>query len=559
MSTVKSNGIQTGDSTDKDLERSARFSSKSSASAARLTPKVQRSRTLKFGRAKFGGLKNIAVNAARPRVAPARENSRRAFVRIRYVSSKSAGHWGAHGDYLEREGAQVEGEKGVGFDKAGNEVSVSKTAREWQADGDDKIFKITLSPEDGDRLNLEDYTKKFMARIEEQTGQPLDWVAIQHNNTEHPHVHILLRGKGVELSKDLISKDAREIAQDEATKSLGYRSQKEINRAKDKEISQRRFTSLDTNIKKIAVEIPDNDKHAPGYFVQPKAPAFLKNTAEEVKRHSQQVGRLNALCEIGVAEKVGHLTYKLEPGWEKALKELEILQTRSTMLMQHRELMTDSRCQPVVTKLKEGELLTGRVLGTGLDEKTDNSYLLVEGTDGKAHIIYQNKKIEQLRGEQQLQPGSLISIEAKPIKDAPGRTYLDIKEYGTNVPAKGFTRVEIPIEILDNDLKNRDKYNKGLPNPPASVGIAGVYQKALLDRAPEFEQIKAEKEAAKLAREAAYQAQKEQWAQEKIEREQKKAERDAAYQAQKEIWAKEKAEREAKKALRQKDKGDEII
>lgn len=543
------------DRIERDRQRAIKFDSRDSKSAARMLPKVKQAHraAAKNPFAKMPGLsRKIAVS--RPRIAP-HSASRRAFVRIRFTANKSKGQWAAHGMYLEREGAQKEGERGEGFDKNGEKICMSEMCRNWQEAGDDKIFKMTLSPEDGDRLDLEKYTKNVMARIEEQAGQPLEWIAIQHSNTEHPHVHILIRGQGVVLDRELINKNARGIAQDEATKELGYRSQREINSARKREIEQRRFTSLDNDIKKHAVKIPENDKHAPGFFIEPRVPSTLNSTAQQRTDYFQQIGRLNALCEIGVAEKVGHKTYKLYEGWEKALRELEVLQTRSSMLVKHRELMTDPRCQPVVTKLKEGEMLTGRVLGTGLDEKTDNSYLLIEGSDGKAHFIYQNKKIEQMRGEHQLQPGALVSIESKPIKDAPGKTYLDVKDYGVEVPAKGFSKVEIPAEILDNDLKNREKTGKNLPDSPATVGFAGAYQRALVARAPEFERIKSEKEQAKIERDAAYQAKKAQWEKEKAEREQRKAERDALYNANAEKWAREKAERDAK---RNKNKDSEI-
>jgi type IV secretory pathway VirD2 relaxase len=34
-----------------------------------------------------------------------------------------------------------------------------------------------------------------MARMEEELGTKLDWVAADHRDTAHPHTHIILRGK----------------------------------------------------------------------------------------------------------------------------------------------------------------------------------------------------------------------------------------------------------------------------------------------------------------------------------------------------------------------------
>ena len=199
----------------------------------------------------------------------------------------------------------------------------------------------------------------------------------------------------------------------------------------------------------------------------------------------QRVARLGALCEIGVAQKVGHMTWQLDDGWDKALKELEILQTRSTMLLQHRELMTDSRSLPVVSKLEPGQRITGRVLGTGLDEGNDRAYILLEATDGRAHFIYQDNKIENARGDGQLQPGSLVSIERKSFqKDGKDIQFTKATDYGLEIPARGFTTVmQKDDERMQKALDDELAHSGTLPEPPeAAVGFAGQWHRLLLER-----------------------------------------------------------------------------
>ncbi|MDA8152621.1 MAG: DUF3363 domain-containing protein [Acidithiobacillus sp.] len=428
--------------------------------------------------------------ATKQRTAADKAHARRAFVRVRWVQAKGKGHWAAHAKYLEREGAQKEGERGQGFDATGDGVSLVDKANEWQSAGDEKIFKMVLSPEDGDRLDLPDYTRRILARMEQQMGQKLEWAAIDHHNTAHPHVHVLIRGgHNLEIAPEMIRTGIREMAQDEATRDLGYRSDREIRQGLEREIPQRRFTELDRKIMKKVEHTSDG--HAGGgrnLISEPPVDPVKDNTGYADRR--QRVARLGALCEIGVAQKVGHMTWQLDDGWDKALKELEVLQTRSTMLLQHRELMTDSRSLPVVSKLEPGQRITGRVLGTGLDEGNDRSYILLEATDGRAHFIYQDNKIETARGDGQLNPGTLASIERRSFqKDGKDIQFTKVTDYGLEIPARGFTTAmknddERMQKALDDELAHKGASSEP-PEAAASmvaVGFAGQWHRLLLER-----------------------------------------------------------------------------
>src|SRR3546814_16539353 len=51
--------------------------------------------------------------------------------------------------------------------------------------------------------DLKPLTRRLMARVEEDLGTKLDWMAVDHYNTGHPHTHIIVRGKD-QRGKDLI-------------------------------------------------------------------------------------------------------------------------------------------------------------------------------------------------------------------------------------------------------------------------------------------------------------------------------------------------------------------
>jgi type IV secretory pathway VirD2 relaxase len=57
----------------------------------------------------------------------------------------------------------------------------------WQSAGDERIWKVILSPEFGDRVDLKKMTREVMKRSERQLDTALEWVAVTHFNTENPH------------------------------------------------------------------------------------------------------------------------------------------------------------------------------------------------------------------------------------------------------------------------------------------------------------------------------------------------------------------------------------
>ena len=56
------------------------------------------------------------------------------------------------------------------------------------------MFKLIISPEFGERLDLQGHTRALMAQMARDLGTTLEWVAASHYNTRHPHVHVALRG-----------------------------------------------------------------------------------------------------------------------------------------------------------------------------------------------------------------------------------------------------------------------------------------------------------------------------------------------------------------------------
>ena len=93
----------------------------------------------------------------------------------------------------------------------------------WQSSGDPKLWKLIVSPEFGDRVDLKALTRDLITRMEKDLGTRLEWVAVTHFNTEHPHVHVALRGirddkSDLNLTREYVRQGIRAIAENLCTR-----------------------------------------------------------------------------------------------------------------------------------------------------------------------------------------------------------------------------------------------------------------------------------------------------------------------------------------------------
>ncbi len=59
------------------------------------------------------------------------------------------------------------------------------------------VHRVVLSPGSGrDQEDLREMTRHVMRCLEDDKRQQIDWVAVEHHNTEHPHVHLVIFGGG---------------------------------------------------------------------------------------------------------------------------------------------------------------------------------------------------------------------------------------------------------------------------------------------------------------------------------------------------------------------------
>ncbi|GAA5542262.1 DUF3363 domain-containing protein [Brucella sp. NBRC 113783] len=175
---------------------------------------------------------------------------RRVIVKTRYVQGAGKnGKSAAHLRYIQRDGTSRDGERGQLYsateDRADGAAFVERGA------DDRHQFRFIVSPEDGaDLSDLTAYTRDLMAQVETDLGTKLDWVAVNHHNTGHPHVHLIVRGKddlgeNLVINGDYLANGIRERASDLALLELGPVTEIEQSRKLSAEVDQDRFTRID--------------------------------------------------------------------------------------------------------------------------------------------------------------------------------------------------------------------------------------------------------------------------------------------------------------------------
>jgi type IV secretory pathway VirD2 relaxase len=326
--------------------------------------------------------------------------NQRCAVRVTYTPNKVSGQWAAHGRYISRESAAGENSHERGFGSAGPDIDVPKTLGTWQAGGDPRLFKLIISPEFGDRLDLEAHTRNLMEQMERDLATKLEWTAIIHRNTEHPHVHVALRGidengAALRLPREYIQGGIRRHAEELATAQLGYRTQLDAEEAQRREVHQPRFTSLDRAIKNAGQPSPDG--------------ARINVTGDLRSAFAKK--RLIVLAEMGLAEHVTANSWHVHANFEHILREMQKTADRQKALASHRALMSDPNLLFQVTDIRKIEQLRGRVLGHGEEESTGRTYMLLEGDDKKVHFVYQSRQMQAARHQGLLNPGSSVTIK----------------------------------------------------------------------------------------------------------------------------------------------------
>jgi type IV secretory pathway VirD2 relaxase len=307
---------------------------------------------------------------------------RRVVIKSRIVklAGKGLDATKAHLRYIQRDGVTPQGEPGRLYDA--NLDYADGKAFLAHCEGDRHQFRFIVAAEDAAEYpDLKPFIRRLMTHMEKDLDTKLEWVAVDHYNTGHPHTHVLLRGKDdrgkdLVIARDYISRGMRERAAEIVTLDLGPQSYLEIERKLRLEVDQERFTSLDRSLPRE---------------VGTDRVLTIRSGGFDLSRHAMKMGRLRKLQQLGLASEVEPGRWSLAQDLEDRLRELETRDDIIKTLNHELRAVGMKRAfseYAVADAAAPQQPVVGRVLRKGLaDELNDRHYLIVDGLDGRVHYV----------------------------------------------------------------------------------------------------------------------------------------------------------------------------
>ncbi|MBJ7418154.1 MAG: relaxase/mobilization nuclease domain-containing protein [Niveispirillum sp.] len=332
------------------------------------------------------------VLASRDQFAALRQ--RRVIIKSLIVKLAGKGMAGAraHLRYIQRDGVTREGQPGQLYEA--DQDKLDGRAFLDRAEGDRHQFRFIVSAEDGDQYDdLKPLVRRLMAQMEQDLDTRLDWVAVDHHNTGHPHSHIIVRGKclssgpargrnpGNDRGKDLIiareylCQGMRERAAEIVSLDLGPRTDLEVQEKLRREVEQERFTSLDRRL--LRDRGPDQ---------------LVSGSDQNPFQQALRTGRLRKLERLGLAEDLGAGQWRLADDLETTLRRIgergDIIKTLHRELAAQNLTRTPNDLIIHDTGAANAPPIIGRVIARGLsDEVNDHHYLIIDATYGRTHYV----------------------------------------------------------------------------------------------------------------------------------------------------------------------------
>lgn len=353
--------------------------------------------------------------------------SRRVVIKTRMAALKLGSQAaGAHLRYLVRDGVTRDGQPAKLYDRDGEDVDgAAFTAR---GAGDRRQFRFIVAPEDGaDLSDMRGFSRDLMEQMERDLGTKLDWVAVDHFNTGHPHSHVVVRGKD-EFGKDLIiaqdylTHGLRHRAQDLATLELGLQTQQEVARKREAEIAAERFTDIDRSL------VADMNAERTVDF-RPSPGQVSANPSDTLRQ-----GRLRTLERMNLAQQVSPGVWRLSEDLEPTLRAMgergDIIRAMSRAISRRgREASPETF---VIDPAGEASApKAGRVIDKRLpDELGDRIGLVVDGIDGRVrHVEVDGDTAAEIR------IGAIVETGARPSSRPADKTIAALAEDGVYRPS----------------------------------------------------------------------------------------------------------------------------
>lgn len=386
--------------TKKRVTNDAGLHYKSSASALFLREMV---RTIKQASQRHTGKHRFVRNASNA--------SQRVIVKSRIVRHLSAKNGlkslQDHCSYFTRKGVEgIDRKPPEIYNKAGNLDAELLDGWLQKAAGDRHHFRFIVSPENSQNLALTSYTRDLVEQMESDLGTRLDYLAVNHFNTDTPHAHLIIRGvsedgKDLVISRDYIANGVRNRAREIANEHLGLRTELEIKNGITREIERQAFTHLDRELKIMATKNPEKT-------IDLRVASGRGNGFAEFKR-AVQLQRVKFLESLQLAGEVKPGVWKLQEDCEKTLRALGM--RNDIIKTMHQSLSAGNNQEKQIFDPLDvnRQNITGVVVARGLaDELHDKKYLVVSATDNR--VYYVPLSLQAQTQGREAKPGAIVTV-----------------------------------------------------------------------------------------------------------------------------------------------------
>ncbi|WGS28021.1 DUF3363 domain-containing protein [Bradyrhizobium sp. ISRA464] len=355
----------------------------------------------------------------------------------------------AHLRYLERDGVMRDGERGRAYSAFENEADGKAFVERGRKDRHQ--FRFIVAPEDSTEMaDLRGFTRDLMRRVELDLDTRLDWIAVDHHNTGHPHTHIIVRGvlddgRILNIAGDYIAHGVRHRASELVTRELGHQSEIELQTKLQNEVEAERVTRLDKMLLSEQQEQGEIDLR-PG-----EGATFLVRENRKL-----MIGRVRHLERYGIATELEPGRWALSDRAEQVLKDLDHRNEAINSI--HRALTRNGLAEErgvgqfALHGEGAGEKIVGRVLAKGLagDEMGERVYLVVDGIDGRVHRMEFKdlSRIEEVARD--------MIVEAAPVVSGPRPADRNIagnvgEDNGIYRPSRHLERIRDSFERQGKD------------------------------------------------------------------------------------------------------------
>ena len=409
------------------------FIAQALAAAQKAGAGISRSgRIVPGNRSRFGKGQRASIQANRLITS----RSRGAVVKARVVRQNARpAPLSTHLNYLRREGVTRDGEKAHLFGPGGDDVDGRAFAERCEEDR--HHFRFIVSPDDAmEMTDLRSFTRDLVSQMEKDLDTRLDWVGVDHWNTEHPHIHLIVRGvrddgENLVISRDYIKEGMRDRARDLVTQDLGPRTDFEIRRNLERQVHAERWTQLDRQLVRDGRETGVIDM-------------ALNPQVKPDEYHALKVGRLRKLESLGLADQVGPGQWMIADNAEATLRSLS---ERGDIIKRMHRALTERGIERgsanyVLAAEKLDAPIVGRLVDRGLDDELKGTaYAVIDGVDGRTHhiklsdldaagdgatgSIVELRKFDDAKGERRVMLAVRSDLDIISQITAPGATWLD--------------------------------------------------------------------------------------------------------------------------------------